>query len=217
MRLHIKLFIIATLLIQSLWAHASPINLLTNGSFESLQFGGDSTYRTNRNDVSGWTWHDGSAMEFWNTPYRGVTAVDGTKIAALNAYGGNGDYSFYQDFETVSGQQYQYSFSYQAESDNDEQFYVGITGFFDDPVQPQNLLQSTYSDHVTGQWRLAQGSFIALGSLSQIGFWSDDLPGDTSGNLLDNVVVTTAVPEPGTLGLVTLGLLCLGLSHRKNA
>jgi hypothetical protein len=214
MKAAVKLIIAATLSTQAMLSQALPVNLLTNGSFESLQFGGSWTYRSNPNDVAGWSWSDGSAMEFWNTPFLGVDAVDGRKIAELNAHGGNGDYSFYQNFETVAGQTYHYSFSYQARSNNNEQFHLGITRFHDDII-PELITQTDYTDHVTGQWKLAQGSFVAVGSMSQIGFWSDDSVGDTTGNLLDHVVVTKSVPEPGSIVLIALGLIGLVASRRR--
>lgn len=214
MKVAVKLIAAAALTTQALLLQASPVNLLTNGSFESLQFGGSWTSRSNPNDVAGWSWSDGSSMEFWNTPFLGVTAVDGKKVAELNAHGGNGDYSFYQDFETVTGQTYNYSFSYQARSDNNEQFHLGITRFYDDII-PELFTQTDYNDHVTGQWNLAQGSFVAIGSMSKIGFWSDDRIGDTTGNLLDNVLITRSVPEPWSIALLALGLIGLVVSRRR--
>jgi hypothetical protein len=214
MRLSSKLIVAATLLIQTYFSQALAVNLLTNGSFESVTFDGNWTYKTNQADVAGWTWSDGSAMEFWNTPFLGVNAVDGTVIAELNAHGGNGGYNFYQTFATVAGQSYDYSFSYRARSDENEQFHLGITRFFDD--DSTDLITNTiYDNHTTSQWKLAQGSFVATGSTSQIGFWSDDNPSDTVGNLLDDVVVTTSVTEPASLALLGLGLLALGVSRSR--
>ena len=207
---------VLTLLATALFSLSSNANLLVNGSFESPDVKDNSwSYFTDDNQVDGWSFGE-SSMEIWDTPFLGIDAYDGEQIAELNAHGANSQaYGFYQSFNTVIGQSYNYSFAYIARGNGAQSFTAGIQ---DDT--PNTLTSNTFvnniGDYNASTWSLFNGSFIATSSLSSIFFLSNDNLGDTTGNLLDAVSVT-AVPEPGSIMLLGLGLAGLIISRKRNS
>jgi hypothetical protein len=189
----------ATLATLSATANA---NLLVNGSFENPDVQTGSWQYFNSSSVPGW---DGSNIEIWDH-LNGEAAYEGSQFAELNAHPSSVQgFTIYQNFSTIIGQTYDFSFAYQARNaiSPNESFSVQING----------ILQDLLNTHTTTGWSVYSNSFTAIDTTSTISFSS--ITEGTQGNFIDDVKVTTQVAEPATLALLGLGLAGLGFSRRR--
>jgi len=199
--------ILAALLGAPMLAQAAPVNLVQNGSFETI-VGGQSgliTLNANSDRLSGWQVGAQGAELRHNTVGQ---ASDGKYFLELDV---SKNSSVSQLLSTVAGQWYTLSFDYSnragtALNSNGLGWSVGNTLFMA-PELAFNKTSGNVWSHVEWQWQATNNSttlsFYALGK------------SDRLGSSLDNIAVTSAVPEPESLALAALGLFFVGLVSRR--
>ena len=192
---------------------ASPLakaNLIENGGFEDNDVS-QNTWRWYTSDnVNGWS---GSTVEIWDT-FLGVTAVDGSQFAELNAHGNNGQqFSIFQTFDTRVNGLYNLSFYYQARRNTNEKFEVALNS------NGNSLFSQIMDDHVRNSWSFFSTQFRAVSTMTTLSFTSITPYSGTVGNFIDSVSVTSSirpqasVSEPATLMVSLLGIFGLAITH----
>ena len=173
-------------------AHA---NLVVNGGFEATPVAPNAFATLAA--IPGWV--GAPTIEIQNhvagSPY------EGNQFVELDT---NANSGMFQDLSTIAGTSYRIHFQYSprpgvAASSN------GIQFLWNDALFAIVALSGTgLNDTVWSGYDLTA---VATGPLSRIGFYAVGIS-DSLGGYLDNVVVT-AVPEPGTLQVMGLGLVLL--------
>ena len=194
----IKSFAIAALLAGGN-AFAAPVELLLNGGFEAdLQANG--TW-SNYNDLTDWK---GGAygIELRNN-VAGV-AAQGVNFIELDTYHNS---SISHDVQTNVGQVYKLSFQFQ------DREYVntasqGLT------VNWGATTVDSVNNSVGGGWETRTYTLIGNGSTMALKFTAIGTD-DSLGTSLDNVSLTTAVPEPETYAMLLAGLGLVGFAARR--
>ncbi len=201
--------VIAATCLAVLVSGGAQANLIDNGSFEdigsSVAIGGYGAASTWQIYSSIPEWDASQNVEIWSNNFI-VPAYEGNRVLELNAHPGdaNGTFSIFQSFMTNIGQTYELTFAGRRRQENsDESFSVSVG----------DLTDSIYNQ-AWGYWNEYSYQFTALAALSTLTFTSLDGGQDTTGNIFDDVRVT-AVPAPGSLVLMVIGLAGLAYSRKK--
>ena len=208
-----RLMCAALLSLPLMLATSAHANLIGNGGFEYPNIKSGWTY--GQDTADGW---QGDNIEVWASGLLGVTSYEGSHHGELNAHPYDGsNYTIYQTFATEIGATYEISFAYRARKSTNEAFSFQL--FTGDVLNTttydfSNGFDLLMDDHTTSHWSLYTSTFIGTGLDTTLMFSSINPDKGTVGNLLDAVSVTQ-VPEPGTLAVFGLGLLCLSLSRRN--
>lgn len=193
-----KKFLIALgLSAASLLAQAAPINLISNGSFESVSVANGSW--ATLGSLAGWTVGP-QQVELRNN-------VAGSAFAGLNfvELDTNRNSWISQTFTTVAGASYHLSFMWANRPDHRGAASNGISWQF-------GALSGVVGDNAVTAWTKFERDFVATDSSTTLRFAAMG-SGDGMGTSLDAVSVTSKVPEPTSLALLAaagVGALCLG-------
>jgi len=198
----LRVALAAFALVGSVAASAAPINLIENGSFESVS-------------QSNGTWSIYSSLAGWQVGKNGVevrnnnagNAFDGVNFIELDTTANSW---IAQTFETTVGQTYKVSFYYAPRE--------GVAADSNDIVVMLNSanLRTAGGNGLSrsgNNWQEYDFNFVAMGELSTLGFRASGLSNGYGGSL-DNVSVS-AVPEPSSWATLLAGLLGLGLMSRR--
>lgn len=188
-------------------------NLITNGSFEENDVNQKTWRWFSADDVNGWS---GSNIEIWDN-YGGVTAVEGSQFAELNAHAnGSQQFSIYQSVDTNIGNLYNLSFYYRARASNDEAFNVALTS------NNTDFFSTIMDDHVRNEWSFFSVQFRALAENTLLTFTSLTPYAGTVGNFIDGISIQgigspfrpqASVDEPTTLAVLALCIAGLMLNR----
>ena len=177
----------------------SAANLVTNGDFE-------------HNGLSGWT--RSGTVDLGSTPYVGLDdASFGKRLAIFNAGDHTADGVLSQTIATILGQRYDLRFDYGVTTGGSQALLASI---FDGASN--SILGSTRAASDKSLPQTFRLSFVATSSASTIRFQDSSSNNSMSQDgAIDNVSVTSAVPEPGTWVMMILGFGGLGSAMRRRS
>lgn len=193
----------------SLLAQATPINLISNGSFESVSLanGSWSTFST----LSGWTVGP-QKVEIRNN-------VAGSAFAGLNFVELDTDRNSWisQTFTTVVGQTYHLSFMWANRPDQVGSNSNGISWNI-------AALEGVVGKNTVTAWTQFDQDFVATSTSTTLRLGATGAS-DGMGTSLDAVSVTqlppaaakSTVPEPGSLALLAMAAGALFVARRRKA
>lgn len=214
-----RVLVLAAALCGAAAAHAAT-NLLVDGSFEgeSVPAGDYGMYPGT--SFYGWTAGPAAPLELRDDVVG--TAEDGVNFVELDS---TANTTLSQAFATTAGQSYTLSFWYSNRPQNDA--YNGVFPGGVVPVSSQGLSYDVGTGAVTlpalavntgtdNLWSEYTTTFVATGASTTLTFAALGTS-DSYGSSLDNVSVTTAVPEPASFALMAAGGLgLLGMVRRRH-
>lgn len=211
-----KIIALAALAAVSVGASAAT-NLVADGSFEQItQVGANSWALVNQATLTADEGAGGWAVTTVGGGAAGLEVRDNVAGAAqagvnyVELDGAEND-KISQTLATVAGQTYNISFWF-----SDRTNVAGAS-------EGWALSAGSYTAGIPGggfntsggnQWQHFTGSFVATSSSTVFSLWGTGTS-DSYGTSIDNISVTSAVPEPTTMGLFAAGLAVLGLSARR--
>lgn len=180
-------------------AQAAPVELLNNGSFEAnLQSNGS---WANYSKLIGWTGGVGG-IELRNN-VAGV-ASHGVNFVELDTYTNS---SLSQSVATVLNQSYTLTFQFQ-----DREGVASASQGLE--ISWGGQVVGTVNNSLNGGWQSVSYTLLGHGGTEALSFKAIG-SSDSLGTSLDNVSLTTAVPEPETYAMMLAGLALLGFTARR--
>jgi len=199
--------------------------LITNGSFEApvVPVGSFKNFASGSSLITGWTVVGPGASIINGTFFQeccSFPAEDGSQWLDLTGDGTNSIGGVEQTVATTAGTQY--TLSFWVGNIFDPAGIFGTTSTVNvrlGGIAGASLGTFTNSSTTTGTqvWKLFNINFTATGASATLDFLNAD-PSNDNSNGLDNVSLTAnanGVPDPGTLSLVGLGIIGLGLIRRR--
>jgi len=198
------LTVAAAALLASASANATVIQLVKNGSFEA-------------NAVGNGSWTTLSSMNNWTVGQNGVEVRNNVSGAASNGsmyveLDTSANSWISQSFNTMADYSYTVSFDYSP-----REYTSWSTNAIEVLWAGQSVgVFSGNSSTAGNHWQHVSLQLQGFGPSTELQFRAVGTS-DSVGGSLDNVSVSTTVPEPGTLASVVLGLGLLGFTLRRKA
>ena len=213
----ILLSCVATAVAVAFSATQASAAAFTNGSFESgPAVGAFSTLTAIDTSITGWE------VDFGQIDYVGSywTAQDGSRsLDMAGSSGASSPSSISQTFDTIVATIYDVSFwmsanPFNGHLPNPKAVTVQINGVTDATYFYDGV--STGNTTADMKWELHTFSFLATTTSTKLTFLGST-PSDPTiyGAALDNVSVTSGVPEPASLAMWGLGAIVMGAARKR--